>query len=274
MDSSSGLKSNTSKEEQTRGTKAELRLRCPSCYKLFALDPDTVYVKRPEFDCSKCNQKFWISFPEALEYSEVVAFPVEWQEDFEPEVDTDKIIGETLDPAIVEKIAEDIATKVETSDFEEISNVRKVGFIDDYNGEVNSEDWFIEKSWEKVLNNYDTKSAHKEFIHFSQSQKGLDFAYRKYKNFVEANPHDPIAKEMLTYTENLIQGHSINEGALSREKKKRRYYRKSLPWVVVLIASGLIFVGFVSQDFSNLAGIGFALIFLTGALSLLKESNL
>ena len=272
--SASDLKTNSPQSGGSQNLRAELRLRCPGCYKLYTLDPRIVYVKRPEFNCSQCNQKFWISFPEALEHSEVVAFPVEWHKDFKSEIETEQVVEETLDPTIVEKISEDITTSTGSSSLEEISNMRKVGFIDDYNGEVSSEHWFLEKSWEKVLNNYDVKSSHKEFIQLVKSKKELDFAYNKYKDFCEVNAHDPIAKEMRTYVEKLIQDQSIQDGLLDKKAAGLRRYRRLLPWVSMLIAGGCIALGFMNEGLSDLAGIGFGLIFLTGALSLLKESNL
>ncbi len=294
----------------------EIRMRCPSCYKLYSLDSKTVYVDKPEFDCVSCEQKFWISFPEALEHKEIVAFPIEWSEHFKSELQTDSFIesesksnvqepiNETLSPKLVEKIAKNFAEVPFNSrpSFDEGSNsvlnsalnsiqysspnsqinsilekttgIRKVGFVDDVHSELTSEYWFLEKSWDKVLNNYDIKSIHKEFIHSARAKRSLDFALGKYKNFCEANGQDQVAKEMKFYCEKLIQDHAIHNSVLGHEPKGYKKFSKYIPWFVISLSAGLIGLGFSNEGLSDLAGFGFALIFLTGALSLLKESDL
>lgn len=257
----------------------EIRMRCPSCFKLYAVDPHTIYVEKPEFDCVACPQKFWISFPEALEHSEIVAFPIEWSEQYKSELSQeDEMFSappkESLNPELVEKISKNFSEMIKDPVPEKTSGIRKVGFVDDVDTELNSEYWFLEKSWDKVLNNYDVKSTHKEFIHSARAKQSLEFALGKYKSFCEANGHDEISKEMKGYCEKLIQDFAIHKSVLGAETKGHKKYLKYLPWVIISFSAGLIGLGFSNESLSDLAGFGFALIFLTGALSLLKESDL
>ncbi len=260
----------------------EIRMRCPNCFKLYAVDPQTIYVEKPEFDCVSCDQKFWISFPEALEHSEIVAFPIEWSEQYKSELEAnDRAYGnasleteETLDPKIIAKMSMDISDKIKAPETDGTSGIRKVGFIDDVETELNSEYWFLEKSWEKVLNNYDVKSVHKDFILSARAKQSLDFALGKYKSFCEANGHDQVSKEMKLYCEKLIQDFAIHQSVLGSKSKGKKTYLRLIPWVVISMSAGLIGLGFSNESLSDLAGFGFALIFLTGALLLLKESDL
>ena len=258
-------------------------MRCPSCFKLYAVDPQTIYVAKPEFDCVACPQKFWISFPEALDHSEIVAFPIEWSEEYKselnPEINQDGNLfsqetKESLNPELVEKISKNFSELINDPAPEKSSGIRKVGFVDDVDTELNSEYWFLEKSWDKVLNNYDVKATHKEFIHSARAKQSLEFALGKYKSFCEANGHDEISKEMKAYCEKLIQDFAIHKSVLGNEPKGAKKYLKVLPWVILSLSAGLIGLGFSNENLSDLAGFGFALIFLTGALSLLKESDL
>lgn len=259
---------------------AEIHMRCPSCYKLYAVDPSTIYVNKPEFECVSCPQKFWISFPEALEHSEIVAFPIEWHEQYKSELSREEEMAieaqsDTLNPELVEKITKNFSEVIKDPAPEKTAGIRKVGFVDEVQTELNSEYWFLEKSWDKVLNNYDVKNIHKEFIHSARAKHSLEFALGKYKSFCEVNGHDDISKEMKTYCEKLIQDYAIHKSVLGNEPKKGlKKYLKFLPWVVLSISAGLIGLGFSHESLSDLAGFGFALIFLTGALSLLKESDL
>lgn len=258
----------------------QIHMRCPSCYKLYAVDPRTIYVHKPEFDCVACPQKFWISFPEALEHPEIVAFPIEWhehysQEEAPPAEETLLETQETLKPEIVEQITKNFSEVIKDPAPEKTAGIRKVGFVDDVQTELNSEYWFLEKSWDKVLNNYDVKAIHKEFIHSARAKQSLPFALEKYKSFCEVNGHDDISKEMKAYCEKLIQDYAIHKSVLGNEPKKGlKKYLKFLPWIVLSLSAGLIGLGFSHESLSDLAGFGFALIFLTGALSLLKESDL
>lgn len=263
------------------GLDPEIRMRCPKCYKLYSVDPKTIYVDKPEFDCISCEQKFWISFPEALEHSEIVAFPIEWSEQYESEIGSDELLQieetEMLSPDLVEKISKHFSEPLEEEtvrETETTSGMRKVGFVDDVESELTSEYWFLEKSWDKVLNNYDDKSVHKEFIHSARAKQSLDFALSKYSNFCEANSKDSVALDMKTYCEKLIQDHAIHMSVLGNTPVGLKKYTKFLPWLVLSLAALFIGVGLSNEDLAWFAGVGFALIFITGALSLLKESDL
>lgn len=282
MENNNNIDSHQHSNLDSLGT-AEVRMRCPKCYKLYAVEAKTIASSRPEFDCVKCDQRFWVSFPEVLDHSEVVAFPMEWNESYKDELGVEDIVqspmNDELDESLVKKISEDVSQVFDKIDAKLNKDMKKVNFIEDEISEedieLNSEFWFLEKSWEKVINNYSAKNVHKEFIHAAKSRECLDFAYLKYKNFCDANPHDGMAHEMKTYSEKLMQEQAIHRSILGTQTKTGfKKYLKYLPWAALCFAAVLIGIGFSNEGPRDLLGFGFALIFLTGALSLLKESDL
>lgn len=288
----------------------EMHLRCPTCFKLYVVDAKAIYVSKPEFQCTQCEQKFWVNFPEALEFSEVVAFPVEWSENYNVSASAE----EMAELALAEDLQADLLSKMsfETErlklDYQETpssapesSVMEKFGveyeksfqgpiktqdleFIEEgYSSsssdeaEVGSVNWLIDREWEKVLNNYDVKAYHDGFISEGKKLNALDLVYKKYKNIIEANSFDPIAKARFKQVERMVQRYALSaEKSTSAQaaKKSLKSYYKYLPWVSLAIAGILIAAGFSHESLNHLAGLGFALIFLTGALSLLKESDL
>lgn len=277
----------------------EMHLRCPTCFKLYAVDAKTIYVPKPEFECTQCEQKFWVNFPDALEYSEVVAFPVEWNENYRSSASADEMaeqsLSDELDTGLLSKMSfesektnldyqEDTPFGIEyEKSWQTAPGDKSTDFIegDDSDGgpEVGSAQWSIDREWEKVLNNYDTKAYHDTFIAEGKKLNALEHVYEKYKGIKETNSFDPVAKVRFKQVERLIQRHANSAQAKKAAQSKGQFkgiksYYKYLPWASLGVAGILIAAGFSHESLNHLAGLGFALIFLTGALSLLKESDL
>lgn len=296
---------------------AEMHLRCPTCFKLYAVDAKTIYEPKPEFQCVQCEQRFWINFPEALEFSETVGFPSEWQENYENIVTADEMAGQSvsqeLEGGLLEKMTfegnkQNLSYVEEPSappqqptnlkqgviqsemkndiDFEE-SAIKADETKTNEEDQVGTPNWTLAREWEKVINNYEVRAYHRGFIEEAQKLGALDFAYNKYRELKSINPFDKMAKEGLRFVESLMQKQDVVAAKLNRNKKAMtgstavasnakglRAYYKYLPWTALAIAAIMIAIGFSSESLNHFAGLGFAIIFLTGALSLLKESDL
>lgn len=290
----------------------EMHLRCPTCFKLYAVDAKTIYVAKPEFQCTQCEQKFWVNFPEALEFSEVVAFPVEWSESYNVSASADEMaelaLAEDLEADLLSKMSfetekmkldyqepsVDSAGRVSSASAEDSVRygiefekswkddsfaAQGLSFTDHSEveePEVGSTQWMVDREWEKVLNNYDVKAYHDGFISEGKKLNALELVYEKYKSLKEANPSDPVAKTRLKQVERMVQRYAVAPKEVSPKKNTQgiKMYYKYLPWASLAVAGILIAAGFSHESLNHLAGLGFALIFLTGALSLLKESDL
>ncbi|MCO5113759.1 MAG: hypothetical protein M9899_06250 [Bdellovibrionaceae bacterium] len=309
MDPNGDQKTTTNSAHNGVEQVVEMHLRCPTCFKLYAVDAKTIYVPKPEFQCTQCEQKFWVNFPEALEFSEVVAFPVEWSENYNVSATADEMaelaLAEELESNLLSKMSfETEKLKLDYQEASEDENSERsalkfgieyeksvkgpvrpqdLDFVEEEylnTPEVGSVQWLIDREWEKVINHYDVKAFHDGFISEGKKLNALELVYEKYKNIKEANSFDPVAKARFKQVERMVQRYATSSNSIDKPistsptQRGLKSYYKYLPWISLGVAGILVAAGFSHESLNHLAGLGFALIFLTGALSLLKESDL
>lgn len=205
------MESKSSHEEITQFSARNVRVHCPKCYKLYAVDVKEIKEHRPRFQCTTCTTKFWFAFPEALEAKEVVGFPVEWLPQDEGGAKSarvseggkerktelpcpkcqhtysfgDKecsncgvIFAKLYDPEVFKN--EIFESKLSlASSFEK--NDTPVEFVGELNAEIavasSSTPWgpverTLTEQWKKLLSQYDNKSLHQAFVQKAKELTG------------------------------------------------------------------------------------------------------
>ena len=62
----------------SQAPQATIHVRCPDCFKQYAVSSAEIVVSKPRFQCTDCDTQFWIAYPEVLEQTEVIGFPTSW----------------------------------------------------------------------------------------------------------------------------------------------------------------------------------------------------
>lgn len=237
-----------------------VKVRCPQCFKLYAVKSTEIYETKPKFECQQCKARFWLAYPECLEQPEVMGFPVEWLEtqvrssvSTQPSIKTEKCPKCQVEHMVGQKecfhcglIFEKYQAKEENR-----TNLLPPAHPD------------LSKHWSRVLENYENESRHLQFLKDCQKKKGLDYASYQYGRILEINPSDERAQAMKDMIVALTQT-QLEAAPVKTEKVKAKWPRAST--IAMMVGIVVILIGFSSAQFRNLIGFGTAILFLSLAI--------
>lgn len=242
-----------------------VKVRCPQCFKLYAVKALEIHETKPKFECHQCKTRFWLAYPECLEQPEVMGFPVEWLE---------TQLSRSVSSAPQSAIKTEKCPKCQIEHMAGQKECFHCGLIfEKYQAkEENRVNLLppahpdLSKHWGRVLEGYESETRHLQFLKDCQKKKGLDYASYQYGRILEINPSDERAQAMkdmiLALTQTQLETTPTQKSA--PEKIKAKWPRVST--VAMLIGFALIMVGFSSPQFKNLIGFGAAVLFLSLAI--------
>lgn len=88
-----------------------------------------------------------------------------------------------------------------------------------------------ETRWREILENYEDMSRHQQFVYFCQRQKMLDFGAQRYRQQLESNPDDEIAKKFQTQIRSISQFMLPNPA--TRSESSGTFSQKQLIWILI-----------------------------------------
>ena len=245
-----------------------IKARCPSCFKLYAVDATEIHESKPQFACSKCETHFWFPFPESLEQKEVLGLPVEWLKvpaAVEEVVTTTEPESVPLEPqAIMARLFNCPRCQAQYSGGDPECPkcgviFAKLDILDDTRAIASSA--ALRRLWHQVMDNYSSLESHRRFIQAAQREDNLLFASSKYRRLLQAHSGDETAlkmqREIVALTE-AVQGvttPSIGFRPLTLMPR--------ITTVILICAGSLIGFGFMVEAARNLIGLGVALVFFT-----------
>lgn len=232
-----------------------VKIHCPHCLKSFRFNRQAVKSKRPQFECPSCKQGFWFHNVGSLAQQTIMAFPLEWlQQKDESELDLPRskpiapapIVERPLRQKPVEKPAEEIR---EANEHFKVSARSK-------------------RLWDKVVERYEDEPKHYEFIKACAEDGALDYAAQRYKRLSEVIPHDPLAKRMIVFIENL----SLMRVTSKPPREPSALISSSWIGLVILLATVVVVIGLGFPGQKNLVGIGTMGLFFALTLKVLIRS--
>ena len=256
-----------------------VKVRCPKCYQPYKIFASDIKESRPKFQCKSCESRFWLPFPEALNRSEQIGFPVSWlgvkAEDSQHQ---DKLIAadEQLDrpfektcPNCKKRHAIDlkecphcgvIAKKAEDFEKFKIDGVQSTAKM--------------RELWKNIHDNFENEDGHLEFLMEAERERCLEYASVKYSEIEEAMGPDPIVEKMKSRISALKgQVGVVRPRVESRVKKtvkpKRTWIRFSN--FILLVAVVVCGVGMSIPGGQNMVGVGAAIAFFSLALRMLQR---
>ncbi|MGE0764765.1 MAG: hypothetical protein AB7N80_15935 [Bdellovibrionales bacterium] len=265
-----------------------IKARCPSCFKLYAIDAAEIHESKPQFACSKCTTQFWFPFPESLEQKEILGFPVEW---LKVTAQADAATAEAAalpETAAAPSTVEPIVAPTPNASARLFHCPRcqaqysagdpecpKCGVIfaklemDETSRAIASSP-ALRRLWHQVMDNYNNIEAHRKFVQIAQRENNLLFASHQYRRLLAAHSGDETAlkmqREIIAITE-AVQGVS---GKTTRARSFKLMPR--LTTLVLCGAGALIGFGLMIEAARNLIGLGVALVFFTLAARWLMDN--
>lgn len=257
-----------------------LRVRCPSCLKLYAIDSAEIREARPKFACVECEQKFWIPFPEALDSAEaLMGFPQEW--DARIEVPNEDQLKGPISPSEDTKPSPKL--DIRAFSCPKCSEPYAAGQMECQSCGVLFKK-FIERArlplssintprevrvaWDEAIENYEDFQKHQNFIRVCQTQDCLEYAFQQYHQILQVNPSDEIAlraqKELSALALTIAEVRTVPKAG--RQLSMPRFPKLRLVNFLFLLCGIVIAMGFLMPEARNLVGFGSAALFMFLAL--------
>jgi len=265
-----------------------LEVACPSCSKLYTINPHEIMTTKPKFDCRQCSTQFFINYPDCLIEEPIIGKIIscdaldELESPQKPSpLPAEELVSTKENIPLVEAPVALKKSKVES--YEPIINCPKCDYVNiatsiecikcsvilskarlerDYKPAIYASPE-LKDLWELVLDNYDSESAHQNFIRYSALEQNLDFASSKYNVILSVNPVDEIANKMKT------QLHGLAAVEIKRSmtaKPAKSVFRFFNMWTFsFLLSFSIIGLGLYFNQHKNLIGIGaFSLTLIAG----------
>lgn len=241
-----------------------VHVRCPQCFKLFVVAGAEIEGDKPQFQCSKCQTRFWFPFPESLSESEILGFPVAWLE-------TPTVV-ETPLPPILERGVQagrhfhcprcQANYSAGDSECPKCGVVfAKLDFVDESRSVAASPN--LRRLWHQVMSNYSSRQGHRRFVHAAQRENNLVYASQQYQRLLKAHSGDETAVQMQKEIAALTE---VVEGVTRPPRSFRvRQLMPRITTLILVIGGGVIGLGFFIPEARNLIGLGVAIVFFTMA---------
>lgn len=256
-------------ENQTPEKETPFRMRCPQCYKLFHAFAEAIDHPHPQFECSQCHTQFWVPFPEALEFDEVVGLTYDEITSFRGHAIEKS--GRELAPTVANVPKETFKCKKCGTPFEGGEKIcqkcevihEKVKKLPTF--PLSRQNEGLMRLWSEVKSSYTNKDLHQDFIEAARQTQALEFAAQSYRIMLELDPSDDIAIDRLKQIDALAMS-----GLPSSTERPHKNSFKGFNWTLIpiFLSSMVLVAGFVLHGFQNLAGVGAAMLFLSLALRL------
>lgn len=257
----------------------KLKIRCPSCVKLYEVSSEDITSETPVFQCVSCETHFYFEFPPG-NAEQIPCYPLE----------------KTVKP---EDIPSHNAKRQRAQDFkEEMRSCPKCGAL---NGRRAHECYSchvifgkleglpvdptlraqpsLVRKWKNLVEQFDNQDLHDEFLRSCHELDALKFASLKYEEIKAAQGGDATCEQMLARIramESVGQGPSrkrVQRPTVQQKtgSSRRLNWKKCLLLVPLAISLIFVFLGMLNLGKRNLVGVGVALTFMwVGILIMVK----
>ena len=212
----------------SRQTEA-MRVRCPSCRKLYMVQFNDIREAKPRFECVQCHSRFWLSLAGLDLRGRFLAIPMQMKE------------SPAAKPAAAVPAP--------------IVNARPKSNLPPHSS-------MLADAWQRLVADYASDRLHDDFIRMASRERNLAYAGAQYGQMLKLMPSDETTQKRLHEIQAL--GSAMlppREPVKTRSLLSQRLWQMPLAAAVVLIVAGL-FIPF----FRQLVGVGAALLFLALAL--------
>lgn len=256
----------------------KLKVRCPSCAKLYEVESDEILNETPLFQCVSCESRFSFEYPPA-DPQNVLAFVVTPS-------------SGKADVAQQQVVAQDAVQEPVASN--EMKSCPKCGAL---NGRRAAECYSchviferleglpddptlraqpsLVRKWKNLLGNFENEELHEQFIRSCHELDALRFAIMKYEEIKTAQGGDALCDQMIARINSLMMV-NLSQNSVVREEKdpSRPKWQKYLFWGPYSLSGLLILWGILSLGHRNLIGVGVALACMASGLIVMIKGKI
>lgn len=263
---------------------ANIEVRCPQCLKLYCVSSNDIHSNRPSFECRVCLALFAFEYPPRTSAAGV---------------SSGRVVARTLKLPQVKKLSQQGAAK--SAPAEELKSCPKCHSLNPRTSEdcfkcgivfskysATGERASLMKAWRDIFDDYTSVAKHFAFVDRCEELHALPYALKKYKDLREAQPHDPVAREMVNSIMLKLMETSAGKATsrvAQRVAEKTGLGRlifnvKAWPWARIVRLSPvslgmvLIVVGITRWGAPNLVGAGAAVMAMSLGMQLFFRGRL
>lgn len=223
-----------------------MKIRCPSCAKLYEVENDDITSETPLFQCISCESRFSFEYPPA-DPKNVICFKVSLEQP-EPEPPSKE---ETFASILKSERAIDAERQsMETEPgSQEMKSCPKCGAL---NGRRSKECYSchvifekleglhkdpslkaqpsLVRKWKNLVENFDNEDLHDEFIRSCHELDALKFAIMKYEDLKSAQGGDPQCDQMIARINSLMMVGLAQKATMRPSQQTKPKWNKYLYW--------------------------------------------
>ncbi|HEX7675663.1 MAG TPA: hypothetical protein VF412_15920 [Bdellovibrio sp.] len=262
----------------------KLKVRCPSCAKLYEVESEEILNDTPLFQCIGCESRFGFEYPPA-DPQQIVAFLIS--------APAPKVSLTASEIALEMNVAQQ-HNHMEPDVSADMKSCPKCGAL---NGRRASECYSchviferleglpqdttlraqpsLVRKWKNILENFENEELHDEFIRSCQELDALRFAIMKYEEIKNAQGGDALSDQMIARVNSLMMVNlSQNPGVREEKEATRPKWQKYVFIGPYSLSALLILWGILSLGHRNLIGVGVALACMVSGLIVMIKGRI
>ncbi|UYL09547.1 hypothetical protein B9G69_003045 [Bdellovibrio sp. SKB1291214] len=260
----------------------KLKVRCPSCAKLYEVASEDIHSETPVFQCISCDSRFGFEYP-PVDAANVLTFAVstpgmgESNAQQNSPMSAEELLASFKD-VTVEAPVEPTAGQVQS---QEMKSCPKCGAL---NGRRSKECYSchvlferleglpqdpslraqpsLVRKWKNVLENFEDVNLHEAFIKSCGELDAFKFAIMKYEEIKAAQGGDVLCDQMIARINSMMIVSMSQKPTLKSAAEVNAVRPKWMKWIYIgpfALSALLILWGMLNLGHRNLIGVGVAL---------------
>ncbi|KHD89310.1 MAG: hypothetical protein OM95_04060 [Bdellovibrio sp. ArHS] len=262
----------------------KLKIRCPSCAKLYEVSSDDIHSETPLFQCISCETRFSFEYPPSdvnnvlcfavttsapeasLAEERVAASAAQHQESFSVEPGSQEMKSCPKCGALNGRRAKECYSCHVL--FERLEGLPK-------DPSLKAQPSLVRK-WKNLVENFENAELHDEFIRACHELDALRFATLKYEELKAAQGGDPQCDAMIARINSLMMVGLAQKPVSSAKAQNpaRPKWQKYMYWGPFGLSAFLILLGMINLGHRNLIGVGVALAFMSAGLMIMIRGKI
>ena len=252
---------------------AKMKIRCPSCTKLYEVESEDIHSATPLFQCISCDCRFSFEYP-PTDPQNVDCFLVPMKSSSEETPIAQRQEAAPVEPILNEMKACPKCGALNGRRTKECYSCHVIfekleGLPQDPSLKAQPS---LVRKWKNLVNNFDNEKLHEEFLMACHQLDALRFASFKYEELKSAQGGDAQCDIMLARIQSLMLV-GLSQSSPEKEPARPKWH-KYMFWGPFGLSALLILLGTTNLAHRNLVGVGVAFAFMSAGLIVMIRGKL
>lgn len=248
----------------------KLKIRCPSCTKLYEVESGEIHSEMPLFQCISCDSRFSFEFP-PTDPAHVQCFVVPAKSSLEMAALVEENVAKQHEMKNCPKCGAMNGRRAKECYSCHVLFERLEGLPQDPSLKAQPS---LVRKWKNLVHNFENEKLHEEFLMACHQLDALRFATLKYEELKAAQGGDPQCDIWLARIQSLMMvglSQSMNKSEKSTAKPK---WQKYMYWGPFGLSALLILLGTINLAHRNLVGVGVAFAIMSAGIIVMLRGRL